>query len=58
MEYTKEIQVKDYYDIHTFYANKYDENKTIILMQVGSFHECYNYTENNKHYGADLVKIS
>jgi DNA mismatch repair protein MutS len=58
MEYTKEILVKDYYDIHAFYANKYGENKTIILMQVGSFHECYNYTENNKEYGPNLIKLS
>ena len=38
--YNKEIFVKDYFDIHTFYNNIYGKN-TIILMQVGSFHEAY-----------------
>ena len=54
MHYTKEILVKDYFDIHNFYSNIYGENKTIIMMQVGSFHECY-CTDND---GADLIKIS
>ena len=40
MEYNKPILVKDYFNIHNFYSSKYGE-KTIILMQVGSFHECY-----------------
>lgn len=41
MEYTKEIFVKDYFEIHNFYSNIYGDKKTIIVMQVGSFHECY-----------------
>jgi len=40
-QYTKEIFVKDYFDIHNFYANIYGKDRTIILMQVGSFHEAY-----------------
>jgi len=39
--YTNEIFVKDYFKIHNFYANIYGKDKTIILMQVGSFHEAY-----------------
>ena len=40
MNYPKEILVKDYFDIHEFYSNIYGNNRTIILMQVGSFYEC------------------
>lgn len=40
MEYNKPILVRDYFDIHNFYLSKYGK-KTIILMQIGSFHECY-----------------
>ncbi len=39
--YTKEIFVKDYFDIHNHYFKTYGKS-TLILMQVGSFHECYN----------------
>ena len=41
MNYTKEILVKDYFEIHNFYSEIYGKGKTIILMQVGAFHECY-----------------
>ena len=40
MNYSKEIFVSGYFDIHNFYK-KYYGIKTIILMQVGSFFECY-----------------
>ena len=40
-KYQKEILVSDYFDIHTFYSKIYGKNRTIILMQIGSFHECY-----------------
>ena len=43
--YSKEIFVKDYFEIHNHYINIYKDNlncKILILMQVGSFHECYN----------------
>ena len=41
MEYNKEILVSDYFDIHDFYSKIYGNGRTIIVMQVGSFHECY-----------------
>lgn len=41
MEYNKEILVSDYFDIHDFYSKIYGHGRTIIVMQVGSFHECY-----------------
>ncbi len=39
--YNKEIFVKDYFDIHNHYIKTYGKS-TLILMQVGSFHEAYN----------------
>ncbi|NBV92834.1 MAG: hypothetical protein EBR91_11825, partial [Flavobacteriia bacterium] len=54
MEYTKEIFVKDYFDIHNFYSKIYGLNRTIILMQVGSFHESY-CTDTD---GLDLVSLA
>ena len=53
-QYNKEIFVKDYFKIHNFYANIYGEDKTIILMQVGSFHEAY----CNDERGLDLVTLA
>lgn len=52
--YTKEIFVKDYFDIYNFYCNIYGKDKTIILMQVGDFHEMY----SNDEEGPDLIKIA
>ena len=44
--YNKEIFVKDYFDIHNHYVSIYKGSETnckiLILMAVGSFHECYN----------------
>ena len=42
--YNKEIFVKDYFDIHNHYVSTYNDTncKILILMAVGSFHECYN----------------
>jgi DNA mismatch repair protein MutS len=54
MEYPKEIFVKDYFEIHNYYSKIYGSNRTIILMQVGSFHEAY-CTDTE---GIDLVKLS
>ena len=54
MDYPKEILVKDYFDIHDFYSNIYGNLRTIILMQVGSFHESY-ATDTN---GIDLINLS
>ena len=54
MKYPKEIKVKDYFTIHNYYSQTYGENRTIILMQVGSFHECYCTNED----GLDLVSLA
>lgn len=54
MDYPYEILVKDYFEIHNYYSNIFGIGRTIILMQVGSFHECY-CTDND---GLDLVKLS
>ena len=53
MKYPKEILVKDYFEVHDYYSKIYGENKTIILMQVGSFHECYCV---DKKKGLNLIK--
>jgi len=54
MEYPKEIFVKDYFEIHDYYSKLYGKGRTIILMQVGSFHEAY-ATDTD---GLDLVSLS
>jgi len=54
MEYNKEILVKDYFEIHNFYSNIYGNKRTIVVMQVGSFHECY-CTDTD---GIDLVSLA
>lgn len=54
MEYPKEIFVKDYFEIHEYYSKMYGQGRTIILMQVGSFHEVY-CTDDN---GLDLVSLA
>ena len=53
-QYTKEIFVKDYFEIHNFYSNIYGKDRTIILIQVGSFHEAY-CTDKK---GLDLVDLA
>jgi DNA mismatch repair ATPase MutS len=53
-QYNKEIFVKDYFKIHNFYSTIYGKDKTIILMQVGSFHEAYCTNDD----GLDLVTLS
>ena len=50
--YNKEIFVKDYFDIHNHYVKTFGSS-TLILMQVGSFHEAYN-TDNE---GPDLFYL-
>ena len=37
----KNVKVKDYFDIHDLYEKEFGKGRVIILMQVGSFHECY-----------------
>ena len=41
MDYPKEILVKEYFNIHNYYSSIYGHGRTIILMQVGAFHESY-----------------
>ncbi len=50
--YNKEIFVKDYFDIHNHYVKQFGKS-TLILMQVGSFHEAYNTDED----GPDLFYL-
>lgn len=54
MEYPKEIYVKDYFEIHDYYSKIYGHGRTIILMQVGSFHEAY-CTDSD---GLDLLNLA
>ena len=54
MKYPKEIFVKDYFEVHNYYSKNYGNGRTIILMQVGSFHECY-CTDKK---GLDLIKLA
>ena len=56
MDYPKEILVKNYFEVHNYYSNIYGLNRTIILMQVGSFHEAYSTDIENE--GLDLIKLS
>ena len=61
MEYPKEILVKDYFEIYNYYSKIYGYNRTIILIQVGSFHEIYStYDEKDDDYikGIDLNMLS
>ena len=53
MKYDKEILVKDYFTIHNFYSKIYGE-KTLILIQIGVFYECYGTNED----GANLKEIA
>ena len=50
----KNVKVKDYFDIHTFYEKEFGEGRIIVLMQVGSFHECY----GTDLHGADVPDIA
>jgi DNA mismatch repair protein MutS len=54
MDYPHEIYVKDYFEIHNYYSNIYGKNRTIILIQVGSFHEAY-CTDDE---GLNLIDLS
>ena len=51
--YDKEILVSNYIEIHNFYKKKLGDS-VLILMQVGSFHECY-CTDNE---GPDLNVVA
>jgi DNA mismatch repair protein MutS len=61
MKYSKEILVKDYFEIHDYYSGIYGKDRTIILMQVGSFHEVYSTVNNNNNIdelGLNLVLLA
>jgi len=53
-KYPEIILVKNYFDIHNYYSEIYGINRTIILMQVGSFHEAY-CTDTD---GINLMKLA
>lgn len=49
----KQSLYNEYFDLHAFYSNKYGD-KTVVLEQVGSFHETYDVDGE----GPDLNKLS
>ena len=53
LKFNKPIH-EEYLKLQKFYSTKYNNDKTIVLMQVGSFHEAYS-TETE---GYDLHKLS
>lgn len=53
LKFTKSIH-EEYLKLQKYYSELYDNDKTIVLMQVGSFHEAYS-TETE---GYDLHKLS
>ena len=46
--------IDEYFRLYNIYANKYGKSNTILLLQVGSFHEAYQTLEE----GFNLQKIS
>lgn len=53
LKFTKSL-TEEYLLLQEKYSKIYNEDKTIVLMQVGSFHECY----STKDRGYDLYKLS
>ena len=53
LKFSKSIH-EEYLKLQKYYSNLYSNDKTIVLMQVGSFHEAYS-TETE---GYDLHKLS
>ncbi len=51
--------IKEYFDLTNKYINEYGEN-TILLMQVGSFYECYGIKKNQEEtvYGSKILDFS
>ena len=51
--------IKQYFDYQFKFEDKYGENKTIVLMQVGSFHEAYSTEDRgyNLHELSDLLNL-
>ena len=50
----KELLYDYYFEQQIKYEKKYGKDKTVVFMQVGSFHEAYNYG----NIGYDLVELS
>jgi len=53
MDYIKDIKVKDYFKIHNYFSEIYGYDRTIILMQVGSFHE--SYSTNSEGLNLEII---
>jgi DNA mismatch repair protein MutS len=49
--------IKEYFELTKKYLNEYGEN-TILLMQVGSFYECYGYKNQENIYGSKITNFS
>ena len=52
--------IKEYFELTNKYINEYGEN-TILLMQVGSFYECYgikNKSQEDLLYGSKILDFS
>ena len=50
----KNFEVKEYLKIHEYYENKFGKDNSIVLMQVGSFHELY----STLNKGPDVEHLS
>lgn len=59
-EYTHNdyIKVKDYLDIHEYYAEQFGVEDTLILMQVGDFYEIYSNKDSINTRGANLQVLN
>ena len=53
LKFTKPIH-EEYLKLQKYYSELYSNDKTIVLMQVGSFHEAY----STKEEGYDLHRLS
>jgi len=51
---TRKSIIDEYLEYHEKYSQKYGKDKTIILLQVGSFYECYATTKR----GPNIHEIS
>ena len=50
--------VQQYFDLTKKYKNTYGE-KSLVLMQVGSFFECYAIQKDNNSYeGSNIVEFT
>ena len=49
--------VQQYFDLTKKYKNIYG-TKTLVLMQVGSFFECYAFHKDNNYEGSNIVEFT